>query len=130
MLLLSWRDHDDQLSMLSSTSSPSSANILLENIKLRRPYFILAASPSGRYFGRAVRQDKKKDLESCCRVILIVFFAVNTETKLFLGTKKCYLILATSLSGCYFGRAVSARQEERPGVMLSRDSDSVLSSKY
>ena len=78
MLLLSWRDHDDQLRMLSSTSTPSSANFLLENIKLKRPYFILA----------------------------------------------------TSLSGRYFGRAVSARQEERPGVMLSRDSDSVLCSKY
>ena len=54
LMLLSWRDLDDQLSMLSSISRSSGANFILENNKLRRHYFILATSLLGRYFCRAV----------------------------------------------------------------------------
>ena len=116
--------------MLSSTSSPSTANSLLENIKLRRPYFILATSLSGRYFGKAVSAKQEERPGVILSRDSDNVLCSKYRDKAVPGYKKCYFILSISLSGRYFGRAVNARQEERPGVMLSRDSDSVLCSKY
>ena len=88
LLLLSRHDLGDQLGMLSSTSHSSGANAVLENNKLRRHYFILATSLSDVTSAGLFSKTERRNWSPCSRVIQIVFYPGNTETKLFLATTK------------------------------------------
>ena len=63
-------------------------NFVLENNKLRRHYFILATSLSDVTSAGLFSKTKRGNWSPCSRVVQTVFYAGNTETKLFLATTK------------------------------------------